>query len=1088
MFERNVMEEILKDMEGMMKSKQEYILKEKEEVDVMIGDEGNYITELYGLTMWKTIWGGKKIIGIKFKPMRLNNQFASKKNRIDLTKWKMEFCEYFIKKITQIITTLTNELMIIDNIEKRKSNVDSITCNEFDMIYKEVSAIERVKVMMNNELSIEKIIKENETNTFSPFNSILNSADQNYHYFKEKNISLIIEQFPNFPGMVKCMYNSFKSFFMTQFYILSQQVSNAEIKISCESEDAQGDHQLEFSIKIKMNNPSGVPPQKTQFDEQIEATGSSFDDTLPFLLKAVNSYMRLFCMMVNVSSDEIDTGLFKVKETIYTFKFKVSRGDSRNIINIPVMNFRISCISPNENIFEWAPVDKNKSNQQKTVGDGSITTEKMERISEKIIDKKRLNPDQLLRPQKFGIKLSHLSNSNKSIHKQRNSAIDYKRLQLGGKTTKNNSLRKKKTLIDNLVPLITHTASGEIIKYNYQHNSDLITTSGTNLAVDIGEIQREEKLRQIESSSLAKKNNNGFSKQVAALNYLISDSRVTFGMGESPKNKNHVSCLTPAKSRGDFQEKNGHSLPFRIGGSPNKKDLGDGLGRENSLKLGNLSIQSPTKSCSVLDENQSQKKMNFADNFETKIFAGLNVTRVDSVDIGVAENCILVKKNSLKSLETPFQPGLQVKDIPEVQGAPLIDKKTDNHMQPLAVLPNSENINPQQTREEQLEKTKIDINKGTKGLQSERVKKLQQEFTNCSKLKNWEAEDSLHGYTKQLECMRSMIRGIIRRELDRRGYLKEKNDFEDDWLFKESRNDNEYDCNGIDPNGQTILAGSPGDYLQPSGVNTRMHKPEPRNSVLLSPLNKRPEFIYDEYKKNQHLREKMERIVNRSTIVNTSQNMSLINTQDISYGDYYEDQDIMNQSQSALMYVPFKKIDEISFQCSANESNFPEFVSSIKVTQKRRWLLRKNAIVFPNDFTILFVDDSHNQLSTIKRLLEKTNVKVETALDGHEAFVKVKEFYKKGFMYMLILMDVHMPNFDGYDGTKMIRNFEEVNDYPRSYIICVTADDTDLTLSKSKQFKMDNFMIKPISKPILYKLISARCQTIGFDSMGLNMN
>lgn len=66
---------------------------------------------------------------------------------------------------------------------------------------------------------------------------------------------------------------------MTLYWVFSNNVSNAELRVQCEHEDGSGDYLLCLTFCIKMNNPSGVPPKKDLFDEQIESIGSTFDDT-----------------------------------------------------------------------------------------------------------------------------------------------------------------------------------------------------------------------------------------------------------------------------------------------------------------------------------------------------------------------------------------------------------------------------------------------------------------------------------------------------------------------------------------------------------------------------------------------------------------------------------------------------------------------------------------------------------------------------------------------------------------------------------------------------------------------------------------
>lgn len=236
----------------------------------------------------------------------------------------------------------------------------------------------------------------------------------------------------------------------------------------------------------------------------------------------------------------------------------------------------------------------------------------------------------------------------------------------------------------------------------------------------------------------------------------------------------------------------------------------------------------------------------------------------------------------------------------------------------------------------------------------------------------------------------------------------------------------------------------------------------------------------------------MERIINRQNKnyiggVDTS----MINDNNCSYmsRDQYDEANDYTMNASVLLGVPiFKKNDDKSLLFTRSDIDLPDFVCELKTTKKRRWCALESSICFPEKFSILLVDDSHNQLTTITNMLSENDITIVTASDGFQAFELVKAMYQKGYMYMLILMDVYMPNWDGYDGTKMIRNYEEQNEYPRSYIYCVSADDNDLMVSKSKEAKMDNFMIKPISKPNLHKIIINRAEKIGFDIAKLNLN
>jgi signal transduction histidine kinase/CheY-like chemotaxis protein len=104
---------------------------------------------------------------------------------------------------------------------------------------------------------------------------------------------------------------------------------------------------------------------------------------------------------------------------------------------------------------------------------------------------------------------------------------------------------------------------------------------------------------------------------------------------------------------------------------------------------------------------------------------------------------------------------------------------------------------------------------------------------------------------------------------------------------------------------------------------------------------------------------------------------------------------------------------------------------------------------------ILVVDDNAVNLMITKRLLESKNAIVTTAENGLEAVEKAKIN-----AFKLILMDVHMPNMNGYTATKTIRQFDTTTP-----IIALTA----VTLEDSKEKIISSGMDSVITKPFVVK-------------------
>lgn len=80
----------------------------------------------------------------------------------------------------------------------------------------------------------------------------------------------------------------------------------------------------------------------------------------------------------------------------------------------------------------------------------------------------------------------------------------------------------------------------------------------------------------------------------------------------------------------------------------------------------------------------------------------------------------------------------------------------------------------------------------------------------------------------------------------------------------------------------------------------------------------------------------------------------------------------------------------------------------------------------------------------------------------------------------MILMDVHMPQCDGYNSTINIRKLEQVEKVSiKNHIVAISADENDLTLSLYQEGGMNDFIQKPISQPILFNVLKERAQALG---------
>jgi two-component system, chemotaxis family, CheB/CheR fusion protein len=109
-----------------------------------------------------------------------------------------------------------------------------------------------------------------------------------------------------------------------------------------------------------------------------------------------------------------------------------------------------------------------------------------------------------------------------------------------------------------------------------------------------------------------------------------------------------------------------------------------------------------------------------------------------------------------------------------------------------------------------------------------------------------------------------------------------------------------------------------------------------------------------------------------------------------------------------------------------------------------------------------------NQL-LIKILLADLGFEFDIVGNGKFAIEKLsqKDAYGPLNKYDVILMDLQMPEMNGFEATDYIRNNMKLH-IP---IIALTADVTTMDIEKSKSFGMDDYISKPIDEKLLYSKI-----------------
>jgi PAS domain S-box-containing protein len=111
---------------------------------------------------------------------------------------------------------------------------------------------------------------------------------------------------------------------------------------------------------------------------------------------------------------------------------------------------------------------------------------------------------------------------------------------------------------------------------------------------------------------------------------------------------------------------------------------------------------------------------------------------------------------------------------------------------------------------------------------------------------------------------------------------------------------------------------------------------------------------------------------------------------------------------------------------------------------------------------ILVVEDIRLNQLLMKTLLDDFGFEHDIAGNGKIAIEKLQ--HKK---YDLILMDLQMPEMNGFEATDHIRNKMKL----KTPIIALTADVTTVDLEKSRKMGMSDYISKPVDEKLLYSKI-----------------
>src|SRR5690625_2229358 len=126
----------------------------------------------------------------------------------------------------------------------------------------------------------------------------------------------------------------------------------------------------------------------------------------------------------------------------------------------------------------------------------------------------------------------------------------------------------------------------------------------------------------------------------------------------------------------------------------------------------------------------------------------------------------------------------------------------------------------------------------------------------------------------------------------------------------------------------------------------------------------------------------------------------------------------------------------------------------------------------PSDINIMVVDDEEDVVEVVSHFLRQEGYNVDTAYDGEEALSKVD-----GNTHLVVL-DVMMPNLDGYDVCRQIRSRVETETIPIIFLSAKTEEEDQV---RGLMLGADDYLTKPVSPQVIVAHVKAVLRRSGVE-------
>lgn len=121
--------------------------------------------------------------------------------------------------------------------------------------------------------------------------------------------------------------------------------------------------------------------------------------------------------------------------------------------------------------------------------------------------------------------------------------------------------------------------------------------------------------------------------------------------------------------------------------------------------------------------------------------------------------------------------------------------------------------------------------------------------------------------------------------------------------------------------------------------------------------------------------------------------------------------------------------------------------------------------------TVLVVDDCHINRTILKRQLEPMGYQVQVARSGKDALEQLSDSQVD-----LVFMDCQMPEMDGYEATRLLRQRE--GQELQTVVVAMTANTEPEHRARCLAAGMNDYLNKPVSRQTLLRTLEQWLSTV----------